>query len=53
MSWLALPIIDGKGKVAAVLFADSTEKDYFTDERSLVAMTAATGLAEFVKLRLL
>lgn len=53
MAWLALPITDGQGKVAGVLFADSVDKGFFTDDRSLVAMTAATGIAEFVKLRLL
>ncbi len=52
MSWLAMPLMDSKGKTAAIVFADSVDPDFFTDLRCLFAMTAVAGLSEFVKHRM-
>jgi hypothetical protein len=53
LAWLAFPLVDGKRKVIAILFADSADKDFFTPARIELITKATTGLAEFVLHRLI
>lgn len=53
MSWLAIPLVDSKQEILAILFADSVNPEFFTDELVLLADSATAGIAEFVKARIL
>jgi hypothetical protein len=49
MSWMAVPFNDpDTSAVEAVLYLDSTEREFFTPERQELVMAAATGMAVFI-----
>lgn len=48
MAWMAVPIPDATGTVRAVLYLDSTDPDYFTDIRRMMAAAAAIGIANYL-----
>lgn len=52
MSWLAIPLINNKNTVVAILFADSVDPDFFTELRCAYASYAAAGLSDFVTHRM-
>jgi hypothetical protein len=51
MSWFAYPLKDPKGQVQGVVFADSTDPDFFTDVRYTIACLACAGIANYATQR--
>jgi hypothetical protein len=54
MSWLAIPlmeVIDGRSLVRGIVYLDSTDPEFFTADRKLLAETASKGIARFLKSR--
>jgi hypothetical protein len=49
MAWLAIPLIDiSTNLIEGVLYADSTDRAFFTESRQVLALHAAAGIAIFV-----
>jgi hypothetical protein len=49
MSWMAVPFHDPvRRKVEGILYLDSTNRDFFTDERQALILRAAAGIAVFI-----
>lgn len=52
MSWLAIPLTnDRTGRVEGVVYADSTERTFFTKRRITLAVLASVGIGVFVAKR--
>jgi hypothetical protein len=53
MSWSSVPLaLEGNGsRIEAVLYLDSTNPDFFTEERLNAILAASVGIARFVKKR--
>ncbi len=53
MSWVAMPFfVDGdQSEVEAVLYLDSTVRDFFTEARRQTVLSAVSGISRFVKHR--
>lgn len=47
-AWAAMPITDTRQQVQAVLYADSVDPEFFTDERLEMIKYAAVGIAYYV-----
>ena len=49
MSWMAVPLFDPqRQQVEAILYLDSTERDFFTETRQELVLSAASGIAVFI-----
>jgi putative methionine-R-sulfoxide reductase with GAF domain len=47
-SWMAAPLVQNGRDVEGVLYCDSTQRDFFTEERQRAIGYAAIGIAFFV-----
>ncbi len=50
-TWLALPLLDSSSNVQAILYADSTDRKFFTQDRQTRTMAVAGGIAAYVARR--
>jgi len=48
MTWMAVPLIDDRNNVDAIVFLDAAERDFFTPERQEIVLAAVRGIALFV-----
>jgi hypothetical protein len=49
MEWMAVPLFDtDRGRVEAVLYLDSTRRDFFDDTRQELVLSAVNGIAVFI-----
>jgi hypothetical protein len=47
-AWIAAPLIKGDGSVEGVLYCDSLQRDFFTEDRCVAIGYAAVGIVFFV-----
>ncbi len=49
MEWMAVPFYDGDNDtVIAVLYLDANQRDFFTQERQELVLSAVRGIAVFI-----
>ncbi|HET7461530.1 MAG TPA: hypothetical protein VFJ82_09775 [Longimicrobium sp.] len=47
-SWMAVPIFGSRGSVAGVVYCDSNERDFFTDEVRMLIVHACDGITAYI-----
>jgi hypothetical protein len=50
-SWLAVPILSRSGGVIGVVFADSSDPDFFTDDIKGIMIEGVRGMTAFIEMR--
>lgn len=48
MAWMAICLKDSADKVKGVVYLDSVDRDFFTDDRQQIALNCCVGIARFV-----
>jgi hypothetical protein len=51
MSWMAIPLEGTTQEIAGVVYLDSSDPDFFSEERQTSAINASVGIARFVRSR--
>lgn len=51
MTWMAIRLKDSQGEVQGIVYCDSTQPEFFTNERRDTAIAACAGIARYVSKR--